>query len=588
MPDANNYYNAGLKYLEGHKPVEAVAKFTKAIELDPDKAEYYVCRAQSIKDAMLGYPDYPDVISDLNHALQLESQNIELLMQMAHVVWLISREMEIEIYNRVLKIEPNHAKAIAYRGNAYYWTKRYIEAIPDLTRTIDNQEKIDSISLSTSYLHRGFAYAAIGNIPYAAIDLDRAIKLGENLGWLLYRPQEITVPVDSIVQWTVDYPNLIEAHLVSGIFLFYQSRYSEAAQAYTRALNLRPDDVDLLRRRSQMFYQNEQFGEASVDQERVFALLPSGSYTSDDYFNIGMIHLKLGHIAETIVAFKKSLDIETDPETKRFLTRELRKLDPSLGHKKAKTKTVLNIDPSLSAEFRPLLEKSFALIKANVQHEFNPRERLKIYEALEGMGIEFGKKVRGWLGILAAKKVLPIFKEGLPEERVPAQLIRYAQRFIEKGNDEKLWGKVNDLHTVSGNLWGFEDEVSNRTMLAGWAAQSAAYEAYGLNRLANALKHVRVFDVPIPFDEGLPTKDLGQLVMVGATEESDENPITDRQLAESGQGDTAPVAAYAYALDEVDEFQPNKLLEFWAWWLGEGISKAWQLALSAPKSDSHK
>lgn len=198
-------------------------------------------------------------------------------------------------------------------------------------------------------------------------------------------------------------------------------------------------------------------------------------------------------------------------------------------------------------------------IQRDPHHHIPAQKRQEIYEAFGPRTDRQATSARGWLAVITARYVLSIFEQALPEETNPRKLIEMAEA-TSRGNlrVEDAIREAAEGHEIAGRLWGREDtEVTWNTYLAGTAAHRALAEAAGVDPFKKiswilASESPDQGGQPIPFDQ-----------------------LPDEKLAER-LGDTASAAAVAYAYD-VDQLKcdPQKILEFWRWWLMEAIPAAW-------------
>ncbi|WP_414621525.1 tetratricopeptide repeat protein [Calothrix sp. CCY 0018] len=83
----------------------------------------------------------------------------------------------IEVFNEVIKIQPNNQYAYLGRGASYVLLEQYQQGKTDLDKSIE----IDS-SIAYSHFFRGIANGALGNNNNAITDLETAAKLFEKDG----------------------------------------------------------------------------------------------------------------------------------------------------------------------------------------------------------------------------------------------------------------------------------------------------------------------------------------------------------------------------------------------------------------------
>ena len=191
---------------------------------------------------------------------------------------------------------------------------------------------------------------------------------------------------------------------------------------------------------------------------------------------------------------------------------------------------------------------------------------------------------RGWLAILAAQKVLPIFVAAHPYYSLPIHLI--AAAIDELGydrTDATLFAYDHAQHVerllelayqVLGNPWldDYNGHVDYAADMAATAANKALQEAHGWE---DPFAHIHSFYIGTGEKKGFMSlrKEAQPQWWEPATNYSEEQWI---YLA--AVGDTAGAAAIAYAGQSDRTCDRAKLEEFWTWWLQDAIPEAWRLA----------
>ena len=210
-----------------------------------------------------------------------------------------------------------------------------------------------------------------------------------------------------------------------------------------------------------------------------------------------------------------------------------------------------------------LINESLKIVRQDVNHNLNPVYRTKIYSfwgpesislhEIEQLDIPIWHKVRGWLAILSAKRVLPIWYKSM-QNNEPTLWINLGEDILKgivkiENLDENIWDRF--YHSFVG----LNDEILLDVLYAGVASREALNMVIGLK----------------PFSTYILT-----------------NNITDENIsAGNGDGASAAIKAYSTIYNYEDKskikthFDPQKKLEFWEWWLTEAIPKAWELAQSS-------
>lgn len=213
------HYHAGLTLSHLEEYQYAIISFDKAIEKDPDNAEYYFCRGYSyhqliektenkkenifhaeqdyshaiaIQPSHAGYyyhrahfwrdiEQYEPAIIDFTRALELPFENLDAIYR--ERAWAYSRlnryTEALEDYQRVLSVHPDWEQPLYERGVVYFHLKRYSDCISDMQKVIE-------IFHENAYAHyySGLAYFYRGKRQKALEHLNFAEELGVNEAYL--------------------------------------------------------------------------------------------------------------------------------------------------------------------------------------------------------------------------------------------------------------------------------------------------------------------------------------------------------------------------------------------------------------------
>jgi len=227
----------------------------------------------------------------------------------------------------------------------------------------------------------------------------------------------------------------------------------------------------------------------------------------------------------------------------------------------------------LPEALQALVNTALAEMQADPGHRLSHQRRGQIYAALGPLTEDIGRKARGWLAVNTARRVLPTFQEAFPDDTLPQQLLDMAVSILQGRGDAAAADELQEWgYNASGNAWGYDEaEVPWNADLAGSAAYHALKEARG----QPPLQYLdRVFKL------GVVAWPSGEPVMEYPTPQP-ATQFTDEDLCQNDASDTAANAAVAFACEAGGPTcDPDKLREFWTWWLMEAIPEAWETAHS--------
>jgi hypothetical protein len=237
------------------------------------------------------------------------------------------------------------------------------------------------------------------------------------------------------------------------------------------------------------------------------------------------------------------------------------------------------------------LQSALRTIRDHPQHHFLPYLRIRLYRSLPEAAEEVNSppilaaRVRSWLSILAAQRVLPIFEgsdfdlANVPEEEREEEMTwprRMTQMAVDvmHGNMDLFEAKGDyiEAHQRFGVQLGWAEHALKGAPMNGVLAGTAAGVALG-----------EVLGYRLVEQEGLlsdmwvkPPSEWKSASSGYVTEIANAQPGTDEDFMRIG--DAASQAAVAYSCGETSvRCEPERLEEFWTWWLTEAWQQAWKL-----------
>lgn len=229
---------------------------------------------------------------------------------------------------------------------------------------------------------------------------------------------------------------------------------------------------------------------------------------------------------------------------------------------------------TLPALLRTIVEEGLQAMEQHPDHQFDWQTRRVLYRTCRAAFPNVSRQFLGWAAVAAAKQVLPIFISSIPDDDLPANLVRYAEKIMRNERRPRspwLSRLLDDGYMGTGidNLvWRVV--IAYDAEYAGTAAYKALLEVSGRSDLLD--------DVEQGIERGWVTlfeRCHQRTEPIGAAE------ITDSDLAHlAAHGDTAGAAAIASACaPEQFRVDPKKLRSYWQWWSDVALPQAWQQAV---------
>jgi len=173
------FYARGIAYTQLKNYDLAIADFTKAIALNPQRYISYLSRGLAYRDKEI----YDRAIADFDKAIQLESNMASTDVEQSKDDFHERYEKASGDIHKLIQTDPEpwfywFGSGAGYdkRGMAYLKKGDHDRAIADFTMFIQlNPDRAET------YDHRGAAYGEKGDLDHAIADFDRAIQLNPRL-----------------------------------------------------------------------------------------------------------------------------------------------------------------------------------------------------------------------------------------------------------------------------------------------------------------------------------------------------------------------------------------------------------------------
>ena len=272
--EAEGYNNSGIAYIKRNELEQAIASFSKAMELDPRYADAYCNRG--VVYYFKG--EYEKAIMDYNEAIELDPRHV-VTYNNRGVAYSNEGEQEKAIgdFTRAIEIKSDYADAYNNRGNAYGNKGEYDRAITDYTKAIELK-----VNYAEAYHNRGNAYGNKSEYEKAIANYTKAIELNTKFA-------------DAYHNRAVAYYNRMD--------------FGSAIKNYTKAIELKPDDASAYYNRSIVYTEKDNFDLAIQDSARAIELNPN---FAEAYHNRGVAYAKKGNYDFAIKDYTKAIELKPE------------------------------------------------------------------------------------------------------------------------------------------------------------------------------------------------------------------------------------------------------------------------------------
>jgi tetratricopeptide (TPR) repeat protein len=327
----------GQVYANQDQPVEALKAYSQAVRLQNDFAAAYIGRG----NVYLTLGDESTAFSNYASVLAADPDQVLARYNRAVAAWL-SGELDIALQDarHITTLYPDAAWSLNLRGNIYYQLGNYQEALadfarahgidPDLSVPLFNQaltlyrmeDYETALSLIAFALEReendpvlhywqGAAYQALGDSAQAEPAYDQAIRLNPDYVDAYLGRASLYLEAGAYVQALADAEEVVSidpeqgyAYQIIGTALLMQNSFEEAEDAYTTAIELGQEGVEVYAGRGWARQRQGINVTAVRDYEQALALDPDDALLA---YRMGFALYDTYRFEEALEAFEKAI-----------------------------------------------------------------------------------------------------------------------------------------------------------------------------------------------------------------------------------------------------------------------------------------
>lgn len=169
-PKASSFLDRGNANAKAGRYREAIADFSKAIDIYPASIDAFMNRGHAFMD--LG--EFGSAVADFNRAIELDSNYIDAYNNRGYLHSLRGDyAAAVRDYDKILELNPNHAFAYNNRGFARFKLGDTQQALADINKSIGLAPQN-----SYAFKNRALINIELGNMVEACSDLHKAQELG--------------------------------------------------------------------------------------------------------------------------------------------------------------------------------------------------------------------------------------------------------------------------------------------------------------------------------------------------------------------------------------------------------------------------
>ena len=315
----------------------SIPEYNVLIEKDPNNVSYYEKRAEIYIDQ----GKYDKAIADYSNAIELNPERAwycaKYYAKRAEIyIELKEYNKAIFDYSEAIELNPGDAGRYRSRANVYVELKEYNKAISDYSKFIEIYPKNYD-----AYCKRASVWIELGKIEEAKIDLRKAKKYVKDTE----KEAQIQRTIDSLknvksktsstptkntetkskttskdkkqVTVTLQHPDVKENNVKADEYIENANKYEikkdyiNAINEYTKAIELKPDNVaEIYVYRAQCCMEFGQY--SNVIEDCTNAIEKTKMYNSTAYYTRGLAYEKLNLLDKAKEDYKQALSIKPD------------------------------------------------------------------------------------------------------------------------------------------------------------------------------------------------------------------------------------------------------------------------------------
>lgn len=298
------YYNYANSKLSQEEYIDAIANYTKAIELNPKDYRFYTNRGNAKKYLK----DLNGALEDYYKALGLNPCNADIFSNIGISKYsLKDYPGALEALNKAIELTPTNADYFFIKGIVNYASKFTADALNDYNKAIDlNPCKLDY------YFHRAMAMVSLGDFKNAIKDYSKVIEINPSYDNVYFFRGMSMFSLNDFKNAINDYDKDIEAHPSDVNTYFYRGRAKlelddreGAIEDFDKSIRLNPENSLVLFYRGYARFKYDTFS-GSNDISRAIRLDPSNEYF---HFQYGILSMSIYKYSNAANSFTKTIEL---------------------------------------------------------------------------------------------------------------------------------------------------------------------------------------------------------------------------------------------------------------------------------------
>lgn len=313
--NAGSFLSSGNKKFRENNFKEAIADYTKAIELQPGNIELYERRA----DAESSIDLYEQAIADYTKAIAIKPDDERIYFARAGAEGAVHQyKQAIADFDKVIAQKPKYACTYNNRGLAKFESGLYAEAINDYTAVLN----LDQNHHKIVYVNRADAYASLKQYENAMADYTKAVEL-DPTNKAYYEHEHISKKdlesnKDLLPAWKKEVIDGPCPNYYRGKFEFDMGMYERALNDMHQAVALFPENKYAYTLRALIDSYIKSAEVTLTDIDKAISIDPNFAWA---YINKGEIEKHFGKYDNALADFNQAIAKDTAANSTAYINR---------------------------------------------------------------------------------------------------------------------------------------------------------------------------------------------------------------------------------------------------------------------------
>jgi tetratricopeptide (TPR) repeat protein len=261
------YAKRGLIYYNNNQPDLAHSDFSKAIEVNPRYGVLYFYRG----NIYLEQQKLEQAIGEYTKSVELDPLDGDVWFNRAVCYKKLGKyDLALADYAKAIALSPKDVDVYNNRGHVYFLQEQYDQALADYTKAIELNP-----TLPGAYVFRGNTYRRKDQLELAIKDHDKAIELNPKYvdaymerGYIYYYDRQLDPALKDFNKAIELDPKYANAYLYAAFAQHDKQQYNQAITNYTKSIELWEKNPDAYLNRAEAYEAIGNSKQADLDRKK--------------------------------------------------------------------------------------------------------------------------------------------------------------------------------------------------------------------------------------------------------------------------------------------------------------------------------